>query len=292
MAPSGPIGNLCGGHDMSVTTLNETEDKGLEFEARQRARNRRRITMGRLAAGLALLALWQFAYMLLGRHYFSAPLHVVERIWALAIEGSLWRHTWITVYEAVAGFALGGIPAVILPFLLRLSPRLIQALDPFITVAMGIPKLALAPLLILWFGIGLFSKIVFVASLVFFIIFFNTLAGARSTSPSLLSTARVMGAGEWRIAREIVWYTALPFVFAGMKIALPRALSAAVVAEFIASSAGIGYYINNSRAIADTVGLFAGVVVITLIVLVLNALLQKLQARALAWRPVSRDMVV
>jgi len=264
----------------------------VDQEEAQRARARRRIVAGRALMALAILALWQVAHHYLGDHYFSAPLAVAQRIGMLAADGSLWYHTWITVYEAVAGFALGGIPAIVLPFLLRLSPRLINALDPFITVAMGIPKLALAPLLILWFGIGLMSKVVFVASLVFFIIFFNTLAGVRSVSPSLVSTARVLGASGWRIAREIIWQTSLPFIFAGMKIALPRALSAAVVAEFIASSAGIGYYINQARATADTVGLFAGVVVITLLVLVLNAMLQRLQARSLAWRPVSRDMTI
>lgn len=265
---------------------------GIDHEEALRARGRRRVVVGRVLIGLGVLVLWQAAHYVLGELYFSAPLAVAQRIGGLAVDGALWFHTWITVYEAVAGFALGGIPAIVLPFLLRLSPRLIQALDPFITVAMGIPKLALAPLLILWFGIGLLSKVVFVASLVFFIIFFNTLAGVRSVSPSLASTARVLGAGEWRIAREIVWYTALPFIFAGMKIALPRALSAAVVAEFIAASAGIGYYINQSRAMADTVGLFAGVVVITLLVLLLNAGLNRLQARSLAWRPVSRDMTI
>ena len=114
---------------------------------------------------------------------------------------------------------------------------------------MGLPKLALAPLLILWFGIGLFSKIIFVASLVFFLIFFNTLAGVKSVQPTLVSSARVLGARHWTIAREIVWNTALPYIF-------------------------------------------AGVAIVTALVIVLNAGLQKLHTRSMAWRPVSRDMVI
>jgi len=254
--------------------------------------NRHKVFAGKFVLGIVLVALWQAGAAILGHDFVAPPLAVVERLWALADGGGLWGHTVVTVWEAAAGFALGGGLGVALPFLLRRSPRLTVALDPFITVAMGVPKLALAPLLILWFGIGIFSKVVFVAALVFFLLFFNTLAGVRSVSPPLVATARVMGAGEWTIAREIVWNTTLPYVFAGIKIALPRALSAAVVGEFIAADAGLGYYINNARAMADSTGIFAGIVVVTALVIVLNAALQRIQARSTAWRPVSRDMVV
>lgn len=254
--------------------------------------NRHKIVVGKAVLGVILLAVWQAGAATLGHDFVAPPLAVIERLWALALGAELWHHTAVTLWEAAAGFALGGGLGVALPFLLRRSPRLTMALDPFITVAMGVPKLALAPLLILWFGIGIFSKIVFVAALVFFLLFFNTLAGVRSVSPPLVATARVMGAGEWTVAREIVWNTTLPYIFAGIKIALPRALSAAVVGEFIAANAGLGYYINNARAMADSTGIFAGIIVVTALVIVVNAALQRVQARSTAWRPVSRDMVV
>jgi NitT/TauT family transport system permease protein len=104
--------------------------------------------------------------------------------------------------------------------------------------------------------------------------------------------ARVAGAKEWIITREIVWNTTMPFLFSGLKIGLPRALSGAVVGEFIAADSGLGWYINNSRSLNDTTGVLAGVVVVTAIVILVNAALQRTQARSLAWRPVSRDMVV
>src|SRR5207253_5142453 len=112
---------------------------------------------------------------------------------------------------------------------------------PYVAAAMGVPKLALAPLLILWFGIGIVSKVVFVAAVVFFFLFFNTLAGVRAMDPKLTAAVRVLGGREWTVTREIAWYTALPYVFAGLKISLPRAIGAAVVGEFIAADRGLGY---------------------------------------------------
>jgi NitT/TauT family transport system permease protein len=157
---------------------------------------------------------------------------------------------------------------------------------------MGVPKLALAPLLILWFGIGVLSKVVFVAAVVFFFLFFNTLAGVRSIDPRLAAAVRVLGAREWTVTWEVAWHTALPYVFTGLKVALPRAISAAVVGEFIAADRGLGYYINNARAMADTAGLFTGVALVTLLVLALDAALERLQARSLGWRPLTRDVGV
>ncbi len=167
-----------------------------------------------------------------------------------------------------------------------------MALDPYMAAAMAVPKLALAPLIILWFGIGIMSKVLFVASLVFFLIFFNVLAGVLAAEMQLVQMARVAGAGEWRIARDVVWNSALPSIFTGLKVSLPRGISSAVVAEFLAADAGLGYYIEHSRDQADTVGIFTGVVVVTIYVLVLNAILSRFQLRALAWRPVDREMQV
>jgi len=103
---------------------------------------------------------------------------------------------------------------------------------------------------------------------------------------------RVFGAREWTVTWEVAWHTALPYVFAGLKVALPRAISAAVVGEFIAADRGLGYYINNARAMADPVGLFTGVTVVTILVLAIDAGLERVQARSLGWRPLARDVAV
>lgn len=253
---------------------------------------RRKVTLGRILFGIGCLAIWQWAHTRLGTEWIAGPAEILSRAAELARTGELWVHVWVTFGEALLGFLIGGSAGVLLPFLLRLSPRLTRALDPYLAAAMGVPKLSLAPLLILWFGIGLMSKVVFVGALVFFLLFFNGLAGVQSVDSRLVSMARVAGGREWVITREIIWHTALPFIFAGLKVALPRAISAAVVGEFIAAEAGLGYYINNARSMADTVGIFTGVVLVTALVIVVNGVLELVQARSLAWRPVDRDMVV
>jgi NitT/TauT family transport system permease protein len=250
------------------------------------------IPAGRIALAVAFFALWQFGTETLGREWLPSPAATAARIWDLAAGGQLARDTLVTFTEAALGMLIGGIGGSLLPFLLRLSPRLMQASEPFLMAAFGVPKLALAPLFILWLGIGMPTKVVFVASIVFFLMFYNGMAGVLSVDPRLVAMARVAGATQWVISREIVWNTTLPFLFAGLKIGLPRALSGAVVGEFIAADSGLGWYINNSRSLNDTTGVLAGVVVVTALVILVNAALQRTQLRALAWRPMARDMTI
>jgi NitT/TauT family transport system permease protein len=250
------------------------------------------VPVWRIVLGFAFLALWQLGTNAFGQEWLPGPVDTLTRIWDITISGDLARDTLVTFWEAAAGMVLGGAGGAALPFLLRLSPRLMAALDPFISAAFGMPKLALAPLFILWFGIGIPAKIVFVASIVFFLLFYNGLAGIMSVDPRLVATLRVAGASEWFINREIVWNTAKPFLFAGLKIALPRALSGAVVGEFIAADSGLGWYIQNARSLNDTTGVLAGAVVVTVVVIGVNAALKHIQGRSLAWRPIARDMTI
>lgn len=258
-----------------------------------RAPSRRHwVPAGRVAVGVGLLVLWQLGSAWMGETWLPTPLATLQRIWEIALNGELLRDTGVTFAEGAAGMLIGGIGGALLPFLLRLSPRLMKASEPFLSAAFGVPKLALAPLFILWLGIGMVTKVAFVASIVFFLMFYNGMAGILSVDARLVSMARVAGASGWVITREIVWNTTLPFLYAGLKIALPRALSGAVVAEFIAADSGLGWYINNARSLNDTTGVLAGAVVVTVLVILVNAALQRGQARSLAWRPVARDMVV
>ena len=257
-----------------------------------RSNRRLLIPAGRIALAVGLWFLWEFGSYSMGKEWLPTPEATLVRIWNLTASGQLARDTWVTFFEAALGMIIGGVGGSALPFVLRLSPRLMRALEPFLSAAFGVPKLALAPLFILWLGIGMPTKVVFVASIVFFLMFYNGMAGVLSVDPRLIAMARVAGAKEWIITREIVWNTTMPFLFSGLKIGLPRALSGAVVGEFIAADSGLGWYINNARSLNDTTGVLAGVVVVTVIVILMNAALQRTQARQMAWRPVSRDMVV
>lgn len=253
---------------------------------------RYRVLIDRILVCIACLALWQIASWILGTYWVSTPWATISRFFVSLWDGELIRHAGYTVEEAALGGVIGAVPAIILPFALRRFPTIVQIIDPFMIGGYGLPKLALAPLFILWFGIGITTKVVFVASIVFFLMFYNGLAGILSIDPRLVAMLRVAGASQWAVTREIVWNTTKPFLFSGLKIALPRALSGAVVGEFIAADAGLGWYIQNARSLNDTTGVVAGAVVVTVLVIGVNAALKRVQARSLAWRPVSRDMTI
>ena len=177
------------------------------------------------------------------------------------------------------------MPGAVLPFLLRRAPRLTAVLDPYLVAGYGMPKLALAPLFILWFGIGLASKVALVASIVFFLIFFSTAAGVRGTDVHLVAMARVAGASERAVARHVVWPGAVPHVFAGLKIALSYAIGAAVVGELISSNRGLGYLIQAASQDFDTTTAFAGLIACTLLIVAVNALVEGAERRSCAGAP-------
>ena len=245
---------------------------------------------GRLALTLALIAGWEYGARTLGPLFFAPPLATAERLWTLAVSGQMFSDIMATLRVAVAGFAIAGIAGVILPFLLRRSQRATEAVEPAVLFTMGIPKYALAPWLILWFGIGDTPKLVVVALVVFYIVFITAFAGIRGVDRRLISMARVLGASERRIAREIIWTSLLPFFFTGLKIAFPRAVSATIVGEFLVSTEGVGRYIEHARQVSDTTGVFAGIVVAIALVLVINGLVNLIERWALRWRPVEREM--
>ncbi|HEX2890565.1 ABC transporter permease [Vineibacter terrae] len=242
------------------------------------------VIAGRLLLGLGLVLLWTLLHRVLGDPTIAGLGDIAARLWEIARNGVLLRDISVTMLEAGAGLAVGGLAGFALPFLITRVPGLEVALRPFIAAAMGVPKLALAPLLILWFGIGLLSKVVFVALVVFFLLFFSTLAGIRGADPRLIVVARVLGLRELMLLREVMLPSTLPFVFASLKVALPRAISAAVVGEFVAADTGLGSYIQNAMSQADTVGVFTGVIVVTVLVVVVNAVLDHTQKRAMGWR--------
>jgi NitT/TauT family transport system permease protein len=241
--------------------------------------------LDRLAIFVGLIALWQVLSLRFGLYWVSSPLQVLTRTWSEGVNGDLLFHAGYTMKEAVLGFLIGGLPAALLPFALRRHPRLIAILDPFMVGGYGLPKLALAPLFILWFGIDIESKVALVAIATFFIVYFATLTGVRSLDVRLVDMARILGASEQQIARHVVWPGAVPHVFAGFRVALPYAIGGAVVAEMISSNRGLGYFIQIGAMNFDTTQIFVAVVMVTLIVLVTAAILSRCEAFLLRWRP-------
>ena len=250
------------------------------------------VTIGRIVLALALLAAWKIGADRAGPIYVADPVKVAQRIVEDLSSGALLRHMYVTLRLAGIGFAIGCFFGVALPFVLRRLPRLTRAVEPYIMASVGVPKYALVPLFILWFGIDDAPKLWLVGLLVFYPVFIAVFAGIRNVDRRLIAMARVVGASEAAISREVVWNSLLPFFFAALKIALPRAVSAAIIGEFLVGNEGLGYMIEHSRQSFDTTGVFTGVVVATALVLVINAVLERIDRRLNAWRPVERDMQV
>jgi NitT/TauT family transport system permease protein len=232
-----------------------------------------------------LFAIWQGLSLWLGTYWIGSPWGVAVRLYNSVVNGAILHHASFTLIEAVIGFIIGAIPAVLLPFLLRRLPIATAILDPFMVGGYGAPKLALAPLFILWFGIGIESKIALVAITVFFIVYFSALAGVRSLDAKLVQMAQVAGANERDVARHIVFPGAVPYVFTGFRIAMPYSIGGAVVAEIISSNRGLGYLVQLSAMNFDTIGVFTALIAVTIIVFVCNGAVDVAERRLLRWRP-------
>ena len=247
--------------------------------------NRRRALRDRALVALVAIVAWQLAALTWGAQWVSPPISTARRLVELVLGGDLARHAAFTLLAAAGGCLLGGVPGTVLPLSLRRAPRVTAILDPYLVAGYGMPKLALAPLFILWFGIGLASKVVLVASLVFFLVLFSTAAGVRAVDGRLVAMARVVGASEHSIARLVVWPGAVPYVFAGFKISLPYAIGAAVVGEMISSSRGLGYLIAAASQDFDSATVFATLAALALLVVAAAHLIEVVERRLLRWRP-------
>ena len=145
-----------------------------------------------------------------------------------------------------------------------------------------------APLFILWFGIGLGSKVAQAAIMCFFLVLFNTIAGLRAVDPELINMARVVGSTRLQILTKIKIPSAFPYIMTGIKVGLPNALIGAIVAEFISSNHGVGYLIMRASMSFDTAGLFAGIIILATVVFILNRVLVRVERHVLRWRPEAR----
>jgi NitT/TauT family transport system permease protein len=238
-----------------------------------------------LVVAVILVAIWQALSMTLGVYWVGSPSGVLVRLITGIASGDLLTHAYFTLAEAVAGFVIGAAPALALPFLLRRFPMATAILDPLMVAGYGAPKLALAPLFILWFGIGIESKVVLVAVTVFFIVYFSAQAGVRALDAKLVQMAQVMGANERDVARHIVFPGAVPYIFTGLRIAMPYSIGGAVIAELISANRGLGYLVQLGAMNFDTTGIFTALVMTTLIVFLGNGSVNALERRLLRWRP-------
>jgi NitT/TauT family transport system permease protein len=213
-----------------------------------------------------------------------SPGRVARRFVAVALDGTLWHHVGVTLAEVLGGLALGLSVATALGYLLAKSVTIERALSPYIVASQAIPIVAIAPLLVIWFGPGLTSKILISALIVFFPILINTVAGVRSVPQDLRDLMRSLHATPWQVFAKLEVPGAMPVLLAGLKVGATLSVIGAVVGEFAGADAGLGFMINLADGQFDTARVFVGVFVLAALALALYGIVTLIECRALAWR--------
>jgi sulfonate transport system permease protein len=216
--------------------------------------------------------------------WISSPGGVFNAFVQLIGSGQLLKAMWSTMLVVTAGFVLGTAIGVFLGVALGVNRTIARVLDPFLIGLYSLPRVALVPLFIIWFGIGFQMKVVFTALLVFFPIFMNTISGIKSVDHDLIDVIRVMGASRWDTVRRVLIPSALSWVFAGLRISVPFALIGAVVAEMFSSNQGLGYLISRTASQFDTGGLFAALIATTVLGLILDMAVHASERYLMPWR--------
>jgi NitT/TauT family transport system permease protein len=238
-----------------------------------------------LVTFVILIAIWQSAIML-----FAVPDYILPRPAAVLaylkigyIDGEFWPHFLFTLRSTVTGYTIGCVTAIVVGTLLAESRTFEKCVYPYIVALQSMPKVALAPLIIVWCGYGLLSKVVMVALMCFFPLFVNTVVGIRQTDPALLNMMRAFSASNWLVFFRVKLFAAAGHIFAGLQISIVLSLIGAVVAEFVASNMGIGWLIQASLANFNTAQMFAALFSLIVIGLVGTRLVQFIHNRLVFW---------
>lgn len=250
--------------------------------------SRAALYVGRLLIGVAILGAWELSSGRLWSEFsISKPSRIGGRIRELGASGELWQHTRATMTETLLGLAVGLTGGVLLGLVLANAGRIGQLFLPYVMALYSLPRVALAPLFIVWFGIGLTAKVVMVTTMVLFIAFYNTYEGVRNIDRDLLEMSRSMRASLWHRLRWVVLPSITPWLLTSLRLSIGLGLIGAVISELVAASEGLGYYIKLSSNLFDTTGVFAGLMVVTVIAVGLEQLVVALERRVLRYRDVA-----
>jgi NitT/TauT family transport system permease protein len=254
--------------------------------------NRSKLFAMQVGVGLGMLLLWHVltVYPILGQtrqvqFFFSTPVDVLARVWTEFTGGEIWHHLYVTLIETILAFAFGAVGGIAFGFLFARRELLAAVFDPYIKAANALPRVVLAPIFALWFGLGIWSKVALGFTLVFFIVFFNVFQGVREVSPTVLANARMLGMNERQLLRHVYWPAALTWMFSSLHTSVGFALVGAVVGEYLGSSAGLGYKIQQAEAVFDVTGVFAGMLILAIFVIIIDSLVTVIENRLLVWRP-------
>jgi len=221
--------------------------------------------------------------------FFGEPLKVLARVWTWFAGGDIYRHLWVTLQETLLAFVSGTLLGVAFGIWLALAPTASAILDPYIKALNAMPRVILAPIFMVWFGLGMVSKVALGVTLVFFIVFFNVFQGVREVSPTVLASARMLGASQRQLLRHVYLPSAMSWVFASLHNSVGLACVGAVVGEYLGSSEGVGYLILQAEGVFDINTVFAGILVLTAFALALDWAVSLAERRLMVWQPRSGE---
>jgi NitT/TauT family transport system permease protein len=214
----------------------------------------------------------------------SSPSRIFSSMIAGFYSGDLLQHTWVTFQEIAIGFPLGALTGIALGYWFGRSRLLAEIFEPIIIALNGIPRTAVAPLFIVWLGIGIWSKVGVVFLLTFFLNFFNTYTGMRQMDQEYVDLAKLMGVRGWKLTFKVIFPAISPYVFTGIRTSIPFAVIGAIVGEFIAATEGVGFFIRLSAGIFKTADVFVGIIVLMIMVIVMDKIAEMVERRALRWQ--------
>ncbi|HPP82870.1 MAG TPA: ABC transporter permease [Rubrivivax sp.] len=218
--------------------------------------------------------------------FFGEPLEVLGRIWRWFVrDADIYRHLAVTLVETLLAFGIGAVLGLVLGLWLALAPTASAILEPYIKAANSMPRIILAPIFAVWFGLGIGSKVALGITLVFFVVFFNVYQGVREVSPVVLANARMLGAGRRQLLRHVYLPSATSWVFGSLHTSVGLAFVGAVVGEYLGSAQGVGYLILQAEGTFDINTVMAGILVLTAFALALDAAVGRIERRLMKWQP-------
>lgn len=237
--------------------------------------------------------------------FFGEPLIVMQRIWqwftvgsgsldvgfgdatwfTLTFPAEIYSHLLVTLTETVLAFGIGTVSGLAIGLWLALTPMAAAILDPYIKAANSMPRVILAPIFAMWFGLGIWSKVALAVTLVFFIVFFNVYQGVKEVSPIILANAKMLGANGKQLLRRVYLPSATSWVFSSLHTSVGLAFVGAIVGEYLGSARGVGYLILQAEGTFDINTVFAGIVVLTAFALILDTLVGLIEKRLMKWQP-------
>ncbi len=217
--------------------------------------------------------------------FFGEPLKVGARIVEWFASGEILVHLGVTLFETLMAFVVGTVAGLGIGMWLALSPMAAAVFDPYIKALNSMPRVILAPIFSVWFGLGVWSKVALGFTLVFFIVFFNVYQGVREVSPNVLASAKMLGASPRQLLRYVYLPSAMSWVFSSLHTSVGLAFVGAVVGEYLGSARGVGYLILQAEGTFDINTVFAGILVLTGFALVLDALVGVVERRLMKWQP-------